>query len=310
MKISFIVCCYNSEKRISKTLNAIFKAASQSEVNCELIVVNNCSTDNTHEIVESIINKAIEIDAKLVNEVNPGLMSARLRGAEEASGDYLAFIDDDNSIADNWLLEAKNAIKKYPSAGIIGGLALCGYMDLPIWFEDNQQSYACGPMGREEGIINGHLNYGAGMIVVSKAWAQVSRKLDKAREFGRKSGDFGSNDDALIHILIRNKNYDIAYHPKLRLKHNIDASRLNWEHLKKIKMGFGIGFMRMNKYLVFHSGWKFWIYSLKIVRIILTSFKGVILFLPDYFSKKDRSFVGNAKYLECIKSLGRLKGLF
>lgn len=310
MKISFIVCCYNGEKRISKTLNAIFKAASQSEVNCELIVVNNCSIDNTHQIVESIINKASEIDAKLVYEANPGLMSARLRGAEEASGDYLAFIDDDNAIADNWILEAKNAINKYSSAGIIGGLAFCGYPDLPIWFEDNQQSYACGPFGREEGIINGHLNYGAGMIVVSKAWAQVSKKLDNARGFGRKSGDFGSNDDELIHILIRNQNYDIAYHPKLQLQHNLDASRLNWEHLKKMKMGFGIGFMRMNKYLVFHSGWKFWIYSLKIVKIILISFKGVILFLPDYFGKKDRAFEGNAKYLECIKSLGRLKGLF
>ena len=181
MKISFIVCCYNSEKRISKTLNAIFKAASQSEVNCELIVVNNCSTDNTHEIVESIINKAIEIDAKLVNEVNPGLMSARLRGAEELQ-DYLAFIDDDNSIADNWLLEAKMQLK-HLSAGIIGGLALCGYMDLPIWFEDSNPMRVA--LWVEKKVLLWPFELRSRNDCCIKSLGSSKQKNHKAREFGR-----------------------------------------------------------------------------------------------------------------------------
>lgn len=93
MKISIIIAAYNVEKYIEKCLQSI---VSQTYDDLEIIVVNDGSTDQTLELVNSISSKDDRII--IIDKPNGGLSSARNAGLNRASGEYLGFIDGDDYI--------------------------------------------------------------------------------------------------------------------------------------------------------------------------------------------------------------------
>jgi glycosyltransferase involved in cell wall biosynthesis len=93
--VSIITPLYNSEKYISKTVESVIAQTYQV---WELIIVDDCSIDNSVEIVDSFIKKEDRI--KLIRlKKNSGTAIARNLGIKKARGDYIAFIDSD----DLWL---------------------------------------------------------------------------------------------------------------------------------------------------------------------------------------------------------------
>lgn len=106
--ISIIIPVYNTEKYLKRCLDSV---VNQSYKNIEIIVVNDCSPGNAEEI----INSYMEHDERIkyvTYEKNKGLFCARLKGAEIATGDYIAFIDSDDYVTiDFYHCLVKNAIK-------------------------------------------------------------------------------------------------------------------------------------------------------------------------------------------------------
>jgi len=89
-KVSIIIPVYNSEKYIKECLDSII---NQTYKNLEIIIVNDVSTDNSINIIKQFKDKRI----KIVNlNYNSGVAIARNRGIEEATGDYICFIDSDD----------------------------------------------------------------------------------------------------------------------------------------------------------------------------------------------------------------------
>lgn len=91
-KVSIIMPLYNSERYLEETLESVL---NQTYKNWELIIVNDCSTDSSVEIVEKYIETEKKI--KLFNlEKNSGPAVARNKAIEKASGKYIAFLDSDD----------------------------------------------------------------------------------------------------------------------------------------------------------------------------------------------------------------------
>lgn len=88
--ISIIMPAYNAEKYISESIHSII---AQTYKDWELIVVDDCSTDRTAEIVKSFAEKRIKY---LKNDKNSGAAVSRNRAIAEASGRWLAFLDADD----------------------------------------------------------------------------------------------------------------------------------------------------------------------------------------------------------------------
>lgn len=95
--ISIIIPCYNSMNTIHNTLNSILV---QSYENYEIILVDDCSTDQTRKIITSYNNPKIKV---ILLEKNQGVSNARNCGIKKAEGDYIVFIDSDDSISSNFL---------------------------------------------------------------------------------------------------------------------------------------------------------------------------------------------------------------
>lgn len=99
MLVSIITATYNSAKFIESTYHSIY---NQNYQNWEWIVTDDCSTDNTLAILESISSKDSRVKIYR-NKVNGGAAVSRNNSIEHASGEYVAFIDSDDLWLENKL---------------------------------------------------------------------------------------------------------------------------------------------------------------------------------------------------------------
>ena len=100
-KISVIIPVYNSEEFLPKCLNSLVK---QSYKNLELIIVNDGSPKNCKEIAEEYKLKDNRIKY-VEHEKNKGLFQARVTGFENSTGDYIAFLDADDYVSNDFYRE-------------------------------------------------------------------------------------------------------------------------------------------------------------------------------------------------------------
>lgn len=92
-KITVVVPAYNNAPWLSRSLDSLL---AQTYENIEIIVVNDGSTDDTKTVLDEYTAKHERI--KAIHKENGGVTSARLRGVEEATGDWIGFMDGDDII--------------------------------------------------------------------------------------------------------------------------------------------------------------------------------------------------------------------
>lgn len=109
-KLSYIVPAYNADSFIRKTVDGIF-ALPLSKDDLEVIVVDDCSMDNTWEVLKDM-QKAHPNLLVLHQERNQRQGAARNRGIEIARGEYIAFCDADDEIVQDGVMNALNAVEK------------------------------------------------------------------------------------------------------------------------------------------------------------------------------------------------------
>ena len=96
MKITVAIACYNLEDRIATCLESVI---SQDFDDMEILVIDDCSTDHSVEVVNNMIVKHPERTFHfIVNETNLGLCQVRNISIEEAQGEAIYFIDGDDTI--------------------------------------------------------------------------------------------------------------------------------------------------------------------------------------------------------------------
>ncbi len=106
-KISVIVPAYNAASWIKKCLNSIIK---QTYENLEIIIINDGSTDDTAEIIDNIAKCDNRI--LVIHQKNAGLVASREVGIKVSTGDYIGFVDADDTItSDMYERLIKNAIQ-------------------------------------------------------------------------------------------------------------------------------------------------------------------------------------------------------
>ena len=116
IKISCIIPCFNHQEYVA---TAIASALDQT-IPCEIIFVNDGSTDNSLEIAKSFQNKGVRI----VNQVNKGLPSARNTGIMNATGDYILPLDSDDMLMEK-AIEKITEVAEQTNADVISSSFKC-----------------------------------------------------------------------------------------------------------------------------------------------------------------------------------------
>ncbi len=95
-KLSIIIPCYNEERSIHLILDKIRHVNLKNEISKEIIIVNDCSSDNTRSIIQDYALRYREFDFQLYNhEINMGKGSAIHTGISKATGEFLIIQDAD-----------------------------------------------------------------------------------------------------------------------------------------------------------------------------------------------------------------------
>jgi glucosyl-dolichyl phosphate glucuronosyltransferase len=133
MDISVVICTRNRCALLKKLLGSLEHPLS-ADLAWEIVVVDNGSVDQTRQVVEEFARR-VGFPARYVLESQPGLSHARNRGIRESRGNIIAFLDDDVTVAPNWLAEVKTAFEKYDCSCVGGKILLDDSIQLPEWWD-------------------------------------------------------------------------------------------------------------------------------------------------------------------------------
>lgn len=118
-KVSIIVPVYNDEKYLAQCIES---ALQQTYQNIELILIDDGSTDQSFSICEHYRQQDQRI--RLLHKANGGIGSSRNAGLAMASGDYVAFIDDDDFLPENSIEKLSKLLQAHHSDIAIGNFSL------------------------------------------------------------------------------------------------------------------------------------------------------------------------------------------
>ena len=118
-KVSILIPLYNAEKYISETIDSVL---NQKYTNWECIIVNDGSTDNSEKIVLEKIKGNNKF--KYLTEENGGPGKARNYAASVATGKYLLFLDADDIILEDYLLDGVNFLDNNNDYTLFYGIAI------------------------------------------------------------------------------------------------------------------------------------------------------------------------------------------
>ena len=98
IKVSVVVPVYNVAEYLEKCVDSLM---AQTYKNIEIILVDDGATDHSGRICDEYRSKDERI--KVIHKENGGLSSARNEGIEAATGEYIAFVDSDDFVAENYI---------------------------------------------------------------------------------------------------------------------------------------------------------------------------------------------------------------
>lgn len=113
-KVSIIIPTYNRANLLAKAIKSVL---NQTYKDLELIIVDDCSEDNTREVVKHF--QVNDLRVQYIYQENRGLSSALNKGLSIASGEYIAFLESDDEWLPRKLEKQLKVFTKHLSVGLV-----------------------------------------------------------------------------------------------------------------------------------------------------------------------------------------------
>lgn len=236
--VSIVLCTYNGTTRLATTLKYI--VAQKLSVPCELVVVDNASTDGTKQFVEAwwATNGCDAISFRIYEQPIPGKSHAQDLGYGKAKYELLLVCDDDNWLCDTYVQTAYDVMMENPLIGVLGGWSEAVFeSEKPDWFDFYERYYAVGKQAAEAGDITesvGYL-YGAGMVLRKSHWLVLKEKGFEHILTCRKGDSLSSGGDTEYCYAIHLLGYRLWYDERLYFEHYMTSGRLNLNYLSRLR---------------------------------------------------------------------------
>ena len=131
MKYSVIIPAYNCEKTIENTVNSVLKSGLSD---FEIIIINDGSKDSTKTICDELSKKHNEITC--IHKENEGVSSARNRGIDEAKGEYILFMDSDDTYESRGFIKVCELLEENNPDLLVFGLSFDYYKNNSVYRSD------------------------------------------------------------------------------------------------------------------------------------------------------------------------------
>jgi glycosyltransferase involved in cell wall biosynthesis len=280
LDISVAIPAYNGATRLPKLLDKLLTQTGVEKLNWEIIIVDNNSSDNTFEIIQDyqkIYDGKCYIRYFL--ETEQGAAFARIRAVREAKSQVIAFLDDDNLPAPDWLIESYNFGFEHPQAGAWSG-QIHGDFEVkpPEEFERIQAFLAIREHGANPYLFdadNLRLPPGAALVVRKKAWDESVPKVLFLK--GRLGKSMIGGEDLEPLLYLHKAGWQIWYNPTMHTYHQIPHWRLERDYLLTLARGCGLCIFQLR--LINTKNWQ---KPIVFVKTILGNLRRVLQHLIQY----------------------------
>ncbi|PYR56975.1 MAG: hypothetical protein DMF91_20615 [Acidobacteria bacterium] len=225
--ISVIVATYNRAALLNECLDHLRR--QHFEPGDELIVVDNGSTDDTFAVIRR--HQCLSaVPLRHLEEATPGKSRALSRAIAVASGDLLAFTDDDVTVETDWLDAIRTAMADRDVALVGGPVEPRWECGAPAWLPSHQDGYGrlaaplalldYGPRAADLGV---RTVLGANLAVRREVVARVG---GFAPHLGKLRGTLLSGEDHDFCRRVQAAGFRAAYCPEARVRHWVPANRV------------------------------------------------------------------------------------
>jgi len=238
--LSIIIATYNASIMIEETLRRLEVMHKIQNFPWEVLIIDNNSTDNTIEKARNFWNN--QVDLRIINEPKQGAGYATFRGMKEAKYSYISFVDQDNWVRPDWMINSVGNIESSELIGIVCGKGTPIFeVDEPAWFNRYQQNFAVGPQSNHNGKAE-NINtffYNAGSIMRKAAIDDLIHKGFAPFMKSRATNQILAGDDTEIQMMLRFLGWEIHYQDNICFDHYMPANRLSLEYFREMRKGMG-----------------------------------------------------------------------
>ena len=241
--ITVAIPTYNGSQKLPMVLDRLRSQTNLTNLHWEIIVCDNGSTDSTAEVIRQYQSDwPSEYPLHYRFAAEQGSAHARQYAIDTAAGDLVAFLDDDNLPAPDWVSQAYKFAAAHPKAGAFGSQIHGKFeTDLPEELEKIKCFLAIIERGEKPHLYEPStkmLPPAAGLVVRKQAWKKaVPRRLflnNKGKAAGLASEDLEAN----LHI--QKDGWEVWYNPDMVVYHDIPNERLQKAYLMTLLKCVGL----------------------------------------------------------------------
>lgn len=239
MELSIVISTYNNATSLVRTLESVAKQDADTSL-WECIVVNNASTDDTNVRVEEFIHTHSNINLRLVEEATQGLSYARNKGIVESKGDFIAFIDDDETINEGFVTAYIDLFRNYGAFAAAGALEVRYDSERPSWMSHYTEKMIANPLdlGNKITTITSSITPTGGNMAFNREIFNLYGGFDT--ELGRRGEQLLGGEENDVFERIRNLGERVYYTPFAIAYHHIADRKLTPEYFDKLSYGVGV----------------------------------------------------------------------
>lgn len=243
MDLTIAICTFNGAVRVPEVLDHLRRQTDADHLSWEVLVIDNNSTDDTAQAVHNQRARwRPDVPLTYILEERQGLAHARQRAVDAGSGEWIAFLDDDNLPRHDWVAAALGFARTHDRAAAFGGQLIGEYeVEPPRSFGEVQGLFAindCPETFCYSDRASGEFAPGAGLVVRRSAWlAHVPRNLQNPGVSAGSRARVGEDIEAQWHL--HAAGWEVWHNAGMVSMHKIPASRFSEEYLTPFFRGIG-----------------------------------------------------------------------
>jgi len=229
--ISIILPTYNRAELLRRTLEGMVKM-EKGDLSVELIVVDNASTDQTKNVIESFSDR---LKIRYLFEPRSGKSRALNCALEKGQlGDIVVFTDDDVDVSPDWIVSIASICNRWPNHSVFGGRIniIFPYENIPKWTSDpfiktfgfSYQNYST-----HECVYNDRDHPFGPNYWVRRSVFSGGRRFDESIGPHPTNRTLGDETKFLLELL--NEGYELVYSPRVVVGHRIQPEALKFTYI-------------------------------------------------------------------------------
>ena len=238
-KLSLIIATYNRSQSLLRLLGSVVSQSAPKEL-WECVVVNNNSSDDTAEAFAAFASEHADCNLRMVTEVKQGLSNARNCGIEASVGEYIAIVDDDETIEQCFIESYIEFFDSFPQAMAAGGAVRAVFESgRPCWMSHYTERMIANTLDLDIAVTlfpKNRVPAGGNMAFRREVFDSVGVFNP---QLGRNGQSLMGGEENDLFARIRERGYDIFFVPNAAIDHYIPAEKLTDQYFDRLSYNVG-----------------------------------------------------------------------